>query len=176
MIDRFARLVILALTVMLGIETRSRADDSDWPMWRRDAARSARSPSNPPGELRLQWTRAYPPLKPAYREQRLQFDAGYEPIVLNKTMFVGSSRSDCVVALDATTGRERWRFYAEGSVRFAPVASSGRVWFGADDGCVYCLNADDGKPEWKFRAAPSHRKVLSGGRMISLWPVRGGPV
>ena len=33
-----------------------------------------------------------------------------------------------------------------------------------------------GKLLWKFRGVPSTRKVLGNGRMISLWPVRGGPV
>ena len=34
--------------------------------------------------------------------------------------------------------------------------------------------AGDGGEQWKFRAAPSERKVLGSGKMISLWPVRTG--
>ncbi|MDP7019300.1 MAG: PQQ-binding-like beta-propeller repeat protein [Pirellulaceae bacterium] len=145
-------------------------------MWRGDARRSAVSSEALPDELALWWVRDYPQLKPAYREPRLQFDAGYEPIVLGKTMYVASSRNDSVTALDVDTGDQRWRFYCDGPVRFAPVAAGDRVYFGSDDGHVYCLNAANGRPVWKFRAAPTARKVLGNGRLISLWPVRGGPV
>ncbi|MCH7727511.1 MAG: hypothetical protein IH991_13660, partial [Planctomycetes bacterium] len=66
----------------------------DWPMWRRDAARSATTAEKLPDELHLRWVRTYPKLQPAYREKRLQFDAGYEPVVMGKTMLVASSRAD----------------------------------------------------------------------------------
>jgi len=48
------------------------------------------------------------------------------------------------------------------------------VYVGSDDGFVYCLNAGDGGQQWRFQAAPSERKVLGSGKMISLWPVRTG--
>jgi outer membrane protein assembly factor BamB len=149
---------------------------ADWPMWRHDAARSAESPDVLPDDLKLLWMRELPPLKPAYRTKRMQFDASYEPVVLGKTMFVGSSFNDSVTAFETETGRERWRFYTEGPVRFAPVAWQDRVFVGSDDGHVYCLNAEDGKLLWKLKAVPSNRKVLGNGRLISLWPVRGGLV
>lgn len=148
----------------------------DWPMWRKDAARSATSGESLPDQLHLRWVVELPKLKPAFREKRLQFDAGYEPIVVGKSMFVASSHSDRVIALDTETGREQWSFYAEGPIRCAPAAWRDRLFVGSDDGCIYCLRASDGTQLWKRRAVPSHRKVLGNDRMISLWPVRGGPV
>ncbi|MFT5856903.1 MAG: hypothetical protein ACI8XO_004159 [Verrucomicrobiales bacterium] len=50
------------------------------------------------GELHLQWTRQLTELNAAFRNRRLQFDRGYEPVVLGKQMFVGSSRDDSVIA------------------------------------------------------------------------------
>ncbi|MDA1052340.1 MAG: PQQ-binding-like beta-propeller repeat protein [Planctomycetota bacterium] len=149
---------------------------ADWPMWRHDAARSAESDELLPDDLQLLWMRELPKLKPAFRTKRLQFDATYEPVVLGKTMFVGSSFNDSVTAFETETGRERWRFYTDGPVRFAPVAWRDRLFVGSDDGHVYCLNVTDGKLLWKLRAVPSRRKVLGNGRLISLWPVRGGLV
>ncbi|MCA9121030.1 MAG: PQQ-binding-like beta-propeller repeat protein [Planctomycetaceae bacterium] len=154
--------------------TRLSADD--WPMWRHDAARSAESQERLPDNLSLLWTRELPPLKPAFRTKRLQFDASYEPIVMGKTMFVGSSFNDSLTAYDTDTGRELWRFYTEGPVRFAPVAWEDRVFVGSDDGNVYCLNAIDGTLRWKLKAVPSDRKVVGNGRLISMWPIRGGLV
>jgi hypothetical protein len=155
------------------------ARGADWPQWRCDARRSGASAQTLPDKLHLQWTRSYRGLTPAFwqvRQERLQFDAGYEPVVAGKTLFVGSSLNDSVTAIDTDTGLERWRFYADGPVRLAPSVAGGKVYFGSDDGRVYCLAAASGKLLWKRRAAPSGRKVLGNGSMISVWPVRGGIV
>ncbi len=152
---------------------------ADWPTWRHDAGRSATTPERLPERLHLRWVRQLPRLRPAFSQacqERLQFDLGYEPVVLGKTLFVGSSANDSVVAMDTETGRERWRFYADGPVRLAPAAWDGRVYLGCDDGRLYCLRGDDGQLVWSFPVAPSPRKVLGNGRLISVWPVRGGPV
>ena len=166
--------VCLVFSALLSVQSVS---GSDWPMWRYDANRSAASPEELAAELHLQWVREYPPLEPAWPDEpRMRFDAGYEPIVMGKTMFVGSSRNDSVTALDTDTGAEKWRFYADGPVRFAPVAWRDKLYFAADDGCLYCLNATNGSLLWKFRKAPSARKVIGNERLISTWPARGGPV
>lgn len=150
---------------------------ADWPTWRFDAGRSASSPEQLPASLNLQWTRVLPALKPAWPEDpRLQFDASYEPVVAGETLYYGSSRNDSVTAVDLKTGEQRWRFFADGPVRFAPLVHKGRIYFGADDGALYCLDADSGKFHWRFVAAPTSRKVIGSERVISVWPVRGGPV
>jgi hypothetical protein len=152
------------------------ARGEDWPMWRRDAQRTAVSTERLPDELHLQWVRHYPPLKPAFRSKRLQFDGGYEPVALGNRLFVGSSRNDSITALDISTGEELWRFFTEGPVRCAPVAWRGKVYAGSDDGHLYCLDAESGALRWKFKAVPSNRKVIGNDRLISLWPLRGGSV
>lgn len=149
---------------------------SDWPMWRHDPGRTATTPSPLPESLHLHWVRQLPPPSPAYRDTRLQFDGAIEPIVMGKRLFFGSNLNDSVVALDTETGEKLWQFFAEGPVRFAPVGGEGRILFGADDGCVYCLEASDGSLVWKHRAVPSPRTVIGNGRLISPWPIRGGPV
>ncbi|MFT6178426.1 MAG: hypothetical protein ACJAQT_001272 [Akkermansiaceae bacterium] len=149
---------------------------ADWPMWRNDTGRTADSTEALAENLSLRWSRQLPPLKPAYRDNRLQFDAGYEPIVLGKRLFVGSSLDDSVTAFDTETGEQSWKFFTNGPVRFAPVGGEGRIIFGSDDGLLYCVSAVDGALIWKKRAVPSERKVLGNGRLISVWPVRGGAV
>ena len=152
----------------------------DWPQFRYDAGRTAASPHALPAEMELRWTRELPAPRPAFPgEVRLAFDASYEPVVLGSTMFVPSMVTDCVTALDAATGEERWRFIAEGPVRFAPVAWNRKVYFVSDDGHLYCLDAADGSLRWKFRGLPEgsqDRRIVGHGRVISLWPARGGPV
>jgi outer membrane protein assembly factor BamB len=150
---------------------------ADWPTWRHDAARSAASPQQLPARLHLQWIRVYPPLTPAWPDQpKLQFDAAYEPVVAGKSLFVASSRTDSVTALDIATGAERWRFFADGPVRFAPAVWEDRVYFVCDDGHLYCLDAEKGTLRWKVRGGPADRRILGNGRLISTWPARGAPV
>ncbi len=167
---------LLFLSLLLLLAPTGYCHAEDWPTWRHDAGRTAVSSQELPNHLSVLWVLHNPPLQPAFANERLQFDAGYEPVVKGKTLFLGSSRDDCLVAYDTETGAERWRFYTDGPVRVAPVAWKDRVIFGSDDGCVYCVNGADGKGIWRCRAVPSTRKVLGSGRLISVWPVRGGPV
>ncbi|HBF16760.1 MAG TPA: hypothetical protein DDW37_03935, partial [Verrucomicrobiales bacterium] len=167
--------VFLKRTIMVLIFS-GLALGADWPMWRNDTGRTAQSAEVLAENLSLQWSRRLPPLKPAYHDNRLQFDAGYEPIVLGKRLVVGSSRDDSVTAFDTETGEEVWKFFTDGPVRFAPVGSEGRIIFGSDDGCLYCVSGSNGALLWKKRAVPSNRKVIGNERMISVWPIRGGPV
>jgi outer membrane protein assembly factor BamB len=127
----------------------------------------------------LQWTRELATPDPAYpTDIRLRYDATYEPVVLGKTMFIPSMVTDTVTALDTNTGEERWRFFSEGPVRFAPVAWKSNVYFVSDDGYLYCVNMKNGKLKWKFRGYPegkTTRRVMGNGRLIPLFPARGGP-
>jgi hypothetical protein len=145
-------------------------------MWRCDANWSSASPRELPSKLHLQWVRQYPALESAWSDPLVQFDGSYQPVAMGDKMFVGSSRNDSVTALHTETGQELWRFYAEGPVRFAPVACQGKVYIGSDDGHLYCLDAATGSVLWRFHGGPSNRKLLGNGRLVSMWPVRGGPV
>ena len=168
----------IALTLSLILLTTA-LPASDWPMWRCDAARTATAPEPLPENLHLQWVRGYPALRAAFwqvRQERVQFDLGYEPIVCGKTMFVPSSLNDSLTALDTETGEERWRFYAEGPIRLAAAAGLGKVYVASDDGRLYCLDAATGRARWSVRGAPSPRRMLGNGRLISAWPARGAPV
>ncbi len=149
---------------------------ADWPMWRHDPGRTAATSQPLPGHLDLLWSRELPPVRPAYREPRLQFDRGYEPVVAGKVLLVGSSREDCVIAFDTDTGAEHWRALADGPVRFAPVIVGDTAIFGSDDGVVRCVRLSDGSRVWSKRAVPSGRRLLGNQRLISVWPIRGGPV
>jgi outer membrane protein assembly factor BamB len=156
------------------------ASAADWPQYRFDAQRSAASPAQLPSQLNLKWVRELPSPRPAFPDEvRLAFDHAYEPIVMGKTMFVPSMVTDSITALDTDTGAEKWVFFADGPIRFAPVADKGKVYAASDDGYLYCLDAASGDLLWKFRGLPkdrADRKLLGSGRLISLAPARGGPV
>jgi outer membrane protein assembly factor BamB len=169
----------LAIT-MQGLLLPMAALGGDWPQYRFDAGRTGASSDRLASRLHLQWTREFPPPRPAFpHEVRLCYDRSYEPVVLGSTMFVPSMVTDSVTALDTATGAERWTFIAGGPVRFAPVAWRDKVYFVSDDGYLYCVDAATGTQRWKFRGLPDDRKdrkLLGNQRLISLWPARGGPV
>jgi outer membrane protein assembly factor BamB len=147
-------------------------------MWRYDAGRRAASPEELPATMHLQWVRELAPPKPAWpkSQDRLQFDASYEPVVGGKTIFIGSMVSDSVTAYDTETGTEKWRFYTDGPVRFSPVVYKNKLYFASDDGYLYCLDARNGSLLRRFLGGPTRNKVLGNDRLISMWPMRGGPV
>ncbi len=151
---------------------------ADWPQWRFGPGRGAITPHELPAKLHLQWTRQLPAAAPAWpkSQTKLQFDLAPEPVAAEGRLIVPSTANDNVTAYDTKTGKQLWRFFAEGPVRFAPVATGGKVWFASDDGHLYCLNAADGKLLWKFNGGPAERWVIGNDRLVSTWPARGGPV
>lgn len=148
----------------------------DWPMYRFNSGRTASTPETMPRNLSLAWSRQFRPPSPAFRDKRLQFDAGYEPVVADGTLLIASSQTDSVKAYDAISGEQKWVFYTNGPVRLAPVISEKVACFGSDDGYMYCVELGTGKLRWKQQAVPSERLVLGNRRLISVWPIRGGPV
>ncbi|MBD3240502.1 MAG: PQQ-binding-like beta-propeller repeat protein, partial [Chitinivibrionales bacterium] len=155
---------------------------ADWAQYGADASRSNVCDAAPELPLHPVWELipSRPPA-PAWPEpgkelHRLDFDYAFQPVMADGAVFAGSSSDDAVRAVDARTGTVLWRLTLNGPIRFAPVYGPGRLYVGADDGYLYCLNARDGAVEWRFRAAPDDDLLIGNGRMISRWPVRGGPV
>jgi outer membrane protein assembly factor BamB len=167
-----------AMVSLLAALLTSLASAADWPTYRADAARSGYTAEALGDELRLQWTHTcrHAP-RPAWpTSDRMHYDFVYQPIVASDTVVFGTSADDQVVALDAATGQVRWRFFAQGPIRFAPAAWRDRVFVASDDGCLYTLALSDGRLLWTHRGGPDDRLLLGNERMISRWPARGGPV
>ena len=167
---------ILLLAVLLAPCLHLRA--TDWPMWRADAGRRGACPAQLPDELYLQWTLELPKPETAWPadQEKLQFDRLYEPVLAGKRLFVASMVADKLTAFDTDSGKELWRFYTGGPVRFSPAIWKDRIFAVCDDGYLYCLNTSDGSLAWKFRGGPSERRLLGNDRLVSTWPARGGPV
>jgi len=150
----------------------------DWPMFRGDAARSGYVQEELPAELHLAWVhRGANRPAPAWPQlSRMTFDRAHQPVIAGGLVFFGDTVDGAVRALELASGEQRWCFFTEGPVRFAPVAFEGRLFVGSDDGFLYCLNAADGSLRWRRRGGGDERLVLGNGHLISRWPVRGGPV
>ena len=151
-----------------------------WPAYRANNARSGVTHEPLATPLRLQWT--YVPRhapRPAWPEpgkesHRMPFDYAFQVVSDGELAFFGSSADHKVYALDLKTGRERWSFFTEGPVRFAPALAGGRLFVASDDGCLYCLAAGTGKLLWRFRGGPRDERFMGNEQMISRWPARAG--
>ena len=162
----------------LGPSSQGVARD-DWPMYRADAARSGYTSNQLPANLEISWMRTTdnPPV-PAWsgRDTRMPFDLVFQPVVSKGLVFWGSSSECKVYAADAKSGAEKWSFYTDSPVRFAPAIWNDRIFVVSDDGYLYCLSIQDGKLLWKKRGGPNSEMVLGNDRLVSRWPARGGPL
>ena len=166
---------------------------ADWPTYRYDVRRSGCSPGELPAALKPAWSVKLPSFLPAFpNEPRQQFDRSYEPICAAGTLVIGSPIDGSVRAFAVETGQELWchytggpvrlapvLHYTGGPVRLAPVLHDGKVLVGSDDGTFRCLNLADGSLVWSMKPYPAERpdmRLLGNNRLISMWPVRGGPV
>jgi len=173
-------LVSVLTAVMLLNLFAEQGTATDWPMYRYDAARSGVSPEQLTTPLHLQWT--YVPKhapQPAWPEpgrelHRLAFDYAYQVAIANGLVYFGSSADHKVYALDLATGQERWHFFTDSPIRFAPAVEGERVFVASDDGWLYCLSAIDGKLLWRFYGGLRAERLLGNNQMISRWPLRSG--
>jgi len=132
----------------------------DWPMYRCDAERSGASTATVPSKLSQDWS--------------VQLSGKLtQPVVAFGKAFVSSVDSHTLHALDAASGKEAWRFTADGRIDSAPTLYNGTVLFGCADGRVYCLRETDGALVWRYRVAPQDRQIISYQRLESVWPVHG---
>ncbi len=151
---------------------------SGWMTFRYDRTHSGYLKETLPIPMTLEWSyQSSQSPRPAWPEpgeemERMQMDDAFYTSAAYGMVFFGSSLDHKICALDAATGKEKWHFFTDGPVRYAPTIADGRIYAGSDDGYVYCLNAGNGKLIWKYRAGPGPEKLLGNGSMISLWPIR----
>ena len=161
---------------------------ADWPTYRADASRSGMTAEQLTLPLREAWK--HQPLhapRPAWRgpakrdlynksaimKHRQLFDHAFHVIADARNIYFGSSSDDQIHCIDSVTGRERWAYFTEGPVRFAPTLHGGKLFVGSDDGYAYCLSTE-GKLIWRQRLAPRDYRIAGNNRIISAWPLRTG--
>ena len=151
---------------------------ADWSTWQSDSARSGYTTDALPNELSRVWP--WHPLhapRPAWpRDDRMSFDRTNQVVVADGLVCFGSSADGKVSALDAATGSQKWSYFTDGPIRFAPIVWKDRLFVVSDDGYLYCLKISDGTFVDRWRGGPADDRVLGNEQVISKWPARGGPV
>jgi outer membrane protein assembly factor BamB len=134
----------------------------DWPTYRADKARLARTEAAIPEQVSMIWQLpGRPGIEPT------------APVAAGGMVFVAGG-DGIVRAVDAATGQPRWTAYVGGTVRFPPTIADGRALVGSSDGWVYAFEAATGRLLWRFRAAPAERRIPVYEALLSTWPVASG--
>ena len=136
------------------------ASASEWPVFRHDSLRSSSVETEIPDGLKTLWS----------------VDLGGKlspPVIAGGRVYVSAVDAHKIYALDETSGRELWTYFAGGRVDSPPSVHRGMLIFGSADGWVYCLRASDGALAWRFRAAPNERQIMARSQVESAWPVHG---
>lgn len=182
--------VLFIAFLSLSVPWPGAAGADDWPTFRHDNRRSAFTPEElDAAGLETCWVfRSVHPPSPAWsgpakwdafaevnglRSMR-NYDPVFHVIAAGGSLWFGSSAEDCVICLDAASGKEKWVFFADGPVRIAPTFHDNKIYFGSDDGCAYCLNAVDGSLVWRSKPSPDGPLIPNNGKFISRWPCRTG--
>jgi eukaryotic-like serine/threonine-protein kinase len=71
------------------------------------------------------------------------------PTIAGATVLIGGG-DGALRALDARTGREKWRLVTRGRVRATPAVHAGRVFVASFDGDAYAADLATGKQLWRF--------------------------
>ena len=153
----------------------------DWPTFRHDPCRTGATKAVLSPRLKRSWAVTVDdhrapaaPLADEWAANPLGGDRLTAPVVAGDTVFVGLPDAHRVVALDAATGKEKWRATVGGRVDVPPTIYEDLCLAGCRDGWVYCLRADTGAMAWRLRAAPDERLIVAFGQLESAWPVVGG--
>ena len=157
------------------------SDSADWPIYRHDRWRSSSTTSPGPEKLSILWScslapeTALPdgPILHDWRENEFVKGPVSAPTIAGRLAFVARPDAHEVVAIEADSGKVRWRFTANGRIDTPPTIYRGLCLFGTHAGSVYALRAASGKMIWHFRAAPSSERIVAYGQVESPWPVPG---
>ena len=73
------------------------------------------------------------------------------PLLRNGVLYVGTWNNE-VVALNARTGRRKWRFAADNEVNTSAAYWKRTIYIASDGGTLYALNARTGKLRWSAQS------------------------
>lgn len=71
------------------------------------------------------------------------------PVLDRGVVYVGSANG-ALFAVDAASGKERWRFMTDGPIRSTPALDETSVYVGSWDGHLYRVDRANGKKQWSF--------------------------
>ena len=124
-----------------------------------------------------------PPLqRAAYGDDGYRYDGYASAAAVGDGLVYISHTEGRLLAIDASTGEERWNFKAQDQIVSTPLARDGRVYVGSFDGRIRAIDAASGTLLWEHAtgaAVPSSAawhegKVIIGSRSYDLLALHAG--
>ena len=96
------------------------------------------------------------------------------PVAAGSLVIVADIDHNEIIAVDAKNGSVKWRFMTSGRMDTAPTLHKGICLAGDRTGYVYAIKIKTGQLIYKLRIAPEEKRMMSYGKVESVWPVIGG--
>jgi outer membrane protein assembly factor BamB len=154
------------------------ASPAVWTSFRGNAERSSSSATEVPTEVKVAWTSkiaAKSKEGTVQRDWRSYLNSRLTAAVIsNGLAIIGDIDQNEVIAVNVLDGSVKWRVMTGGRVDSAPTIHKGICLVGDHTGYVYAINIKTGQLIYKLRVAPQEKRMISYGKVESVWPVVGG--
>ena len=154
------------------------AGPSMWTSFRGNAKRSSSAGCDIPAKVSVLWTKKVAAKKikgTVQRDWRSFLNTRLTaPVTAGGLVIVADIDHNELIAVDARSGSVKWRFMTGGRMDTAPTLYKGICLAGDRTGYVYAIKIKTGRLIYKLRIAPSEKRMLSYGKVESVWPVIGG--
>jgi len=152
--------------------------ESTWSSFRGNPSRSSSSSSVIGSEVKELWaTKVTTKIKEgsvkrdwqAYLNSRLT-----APVISEHVAVVGDIDHNEVIAVDLNSGKEIWRHAMAGRMDTSPSLHKGVCLVADRTGYITALKVRNGELIYRLRVAPEEKRMMSYGKLESVWPVIGG--
>jgi len=154
------------------------ASPSMWTSFRGNATRSSSAGCNITDKPAVAWTTQVAAKKrdgTVQRDWRSFLNTRLTaPVTAGKLVIVGDIDHNEIIAVDTGNGKVKWRFMTAGRMDAAPTLYKGICLASDRTGYVYGIKIKSGELIYKLRIAPEEKRMVSYGKVESVWPVIGG--
>jgi len=152
--------------------------ESLWSSFRGNPERSSSVALELPTEAKVAWSKKITAtVRPGTiaRDWRAYLNSGITaPVVSRDIAIVGDIDHNEVIAFSVEDGSVRWRYMTGGRMDTSPTVYKGMCLVADHTGYVSALNVQSGDLLYKLRIAPEERRMVSYGKVESVWPAIGG--
>jgi len=154
------------------------ASPSMWTSFRGNAKRSSSAGCDIPQKVSVAWSKKVAAKKiegTVQRDWRSFLNTRLTaPVTVAELVIVADIDHNEIIAMDAASGNVKWRFMTGGRMDTSPTLHKGICLAGDRTGYVYAIKIKTGKLIYKLRIAPEEKRMMSYGKVESVWPVIGG--
>ncbi|MDP6637483.1 MAG: PQQ-binding-like beta-propeller repeat protein [Phycisphaerae bacterium] len=165
------------------------ASESQWSSFRADAERSNGSDCEIASRMAVRWSKnvtadavsrlrnraAAAKVGTVKRDWRSYLNSRLTaPVVSGSLAIVGDIDHNEVIAVNLKVGRVMWRYMTGGRMDTAPTLHKGICLVGDHTGYVHAVKIKSGELIYRLRIAPQEKRMVSYGKVESVWPVIGG--